>query len=245
LLGTRMLIVGASSGVGRALAIAAHERGARVALAARRIHLLDELARELDGHAYELDVSDPSAIERTVTAAAQKLGAFDAVVYTTAVVPLARVEDVDPATWVHAFRVNAVGASHVLRTVLPFLSPDPVVLVASCQDVGDPRAGTAAYNTSKAALDEMLRAWRGEHPDLPVIRVSLGPTADTEILRGADPELLDALYRAWTERGQLPAQMSDVASVADTLVSLIPVARRNPTVIAEVVELAPRYQPRN
>jgi NAD(P)-dependent dehydrogenase (short-subunit alcohol dehydrogenase family) len=242
--GLRMLIVGASSGVGRALAVAAHAGGARVAVAARRIDLLTELADKLDGSAHELDVFDPEAIQRAVTSAAEKLGALDAVVYTSAVVPLAHVEDIDASTWIHAFGVNAIGASHVLRSALPYLSDTPVILVASCRDVGDPRAGTAAYNTSKAALDEMLRAWRGEHPDLPIIRVSLGPTAHTEILRGADQELLAELYQSWVQAGQLPAQMSDVVNVANTLLALISVARQNPTVITEVVELAPRYRPK-
>lgn len=239
--GMRILIVGASSGVGRALSIAAHDAGARVALAARRVELLTELAAMLDGSAHQLDVADHEAIKRAVASAAEALGGLDAVVYTSGVVPLAHVEDIDASTWMHAFMVNALGASLVLRSALPHLSERPVILVASCQDVGDPRAGVAAYNASKAALDEMLRSWRGEHPELPIIRVSLGPTANTEILRGADQELLAQLYRSWAQRGQLPAQMSDVMNVANTLLALISVARLNPTVITEVVELAPRY----
>ncbi|MGX9792815.1 SDR family oxidoreductase [Mycobacterium sp. MMS18-G62] len=240
IVGTRMLIVGASSGIGHALAIAAHSRGAKVALAARRIELLSALAEQLDGSAHELDVSDPSAIERVIGEVASGFGELDAVVFTSAVVPFALIEDTDATTWLHAYAVNAVGASHVLRAALPHLADDAVTLVASSHDVGHPRAGVAAYHASKAALDEILRSWRAEHPDLAVIRASVGPTADTEILRGADRDLLAELYRAWAQEGQIPAKMSALDDVANTMLSLIAMSRANPTVVSDIVHLAPR-----
>ncbi len=238
--GTRVLIVGASSGIGHALAIAAHSRGARVALAARRIELLAPLAEQLDGSAHELDVSDPEAIEAVVGGIGTSFGGLDAVVFTSAVVPFARVEDTDATTWLHAYAVNAVGASHVLRAALPHLAENAVALFASSHDVGRPRAGVAAYHASKAALDEILRSWRAEHPDLPIIRVSIGPTADTEILRGADLDLLADLYREWAREGQIPARMSAVEDVANALLSFIAVARANPSVVSDIVHLSPR-----
>ncbi|BBZ25645.1 SDR family oxidoreductase [Mycolicibacter hiberniae] len=238
--GIRMLIVGASSGIGRALARAAHLRGATVALAARRVEVLGELARELDGTAHELDVSNPRDIERVVDQVATAFGRIDAVVFTSAVVPFALIDDTDVTTWMHAYAVNAVGASHLLRSALPHLSDDAVALIASSHEVGRPRAGVSAYHASKAALDEILRSWRAEHPELPVIRVSVGPTEGTEILRGADRDMLADLYGAWAQEGQIPARMSAVADVANAMLSLIAVARANPSVVTEIVHLAPR-----
>ncbi|MBW0018366.1 MAG: SDR family oxidoreductase [Mycobacterium sp.] len=238
--GTRILIIGASSGIGQALAHAAHSRGASVALAARRVDILSELAARLDGSAHELDVSDPRAIESVIGDVAAKFGTLDAVVFTSAVVPFALIEETDVETWLHAYAVNAVGASHVLRAVLPHLAENAAVVVASSHDVGRPRAGVAAYHASKAALDEILRSWRAEHPDIALIRVSVGPTADTEILRGADRDLLADLYRAWAHEGQIPTKMSSVVDVANTMLSLIAVSRANPTVVSDIVHLAPR-----
>jgi NAD(P)-dependent dehydrogenase (short-subunit alcohol dehydrogenase family) len=238
--GTRMLVIGASSGIGHALARAAHARGANVALAARRVELLSKLAEEVDGSAHELDVSDPSAIERVVGEVAATFGELDAVVFTSAVVPFALIEETDVTTWLHAYAVNAVGASHVLRAALPHLADNAVVIVASSHDVGRPRAGVAAYHASKAALDEILRSWRAEHPQLAVIRVSVGPTEGTEILRGADRDLLAELYRAWAQEGQIPAKMSAVDDVANAMLSLVAVSRANPTVVSDIVHLAPR-----
>src|SRR5690348_12894687 len=238
--GTRMLIIGASSGIGQALARAAHSRGAKVALAARRLHLLSDLADELGGSAYELDVSDPRAIESVIGDVAAGFGTLDAVIFTSAVVPFALIDETDVETWLHAYAVNAVGASHVLRTVLPHLNDNATIVVASSHDVGRPRAGVAAYHASKAALDEILRSWRAEHPDLAVVRVSVGPTCDTEILRGADRDLLANLYRAWAHEGQIPDEMSTVEDVANAMLSLIAISRANPTVVSEIVHLAPR-----
>jgi NAD(P)-dependent dehydrogenase (short-subunit alcohol dehydrogenase family) len=236
----RTLIVGASSGIGQAFAIAAHSHGARVAVAARRIDLLNLLAAQLDGSAHELNVASPKAIQAVVRAAAAALGGIDAVVFTSAVVPLARVEHIEPTTWTEAFAVNAIGPALVMRAALPYLSDDAVILIASSHEVGRPRAGVAAYSASKAALDEILRSWRCEHPQLPVIRVSIGPTDATEILRGADRELLAELYGGWAQNGQIPPEMSSAADVANTLVALIAAARTNPTVVTESVHLAPR-----
>ncbi|BBZ17797.1 oxidoreductase [Mycolicibacterium gadium] len=243
--GIRMLIVGASSGIGRALALAAHSRGAKVALAARRVNILSKLADQLGGSAHELDVSDPQAIERVVSEVATLLGGLDAIVFTSASAPFALIEDTDVTTWMHTYAVNAVGASHLLRAAVPHLSDNAVALVASSHDVGRPRAGVAAYHASKAALDEILRSWRAEHPELPVIRVSVGPTEGTEILRGADRDLLADLYRTWAQEGQIPAEMSAVDDVANALLSFIAVARANPTVVSDIVHLAPRARAKN
>ena len=91
--GLRVLIVGASSGIGHAVAVRAAERGAKVAVAARRTDLLEALAEQIGGTAFELDVEDPAAIGRVVDAAAEALVGFDAVVFTSTVAPMAHIED--------------------------------------------------------------------------------------------------------------------------------------------------------
>jgi NADP-dependent 3-hydroxy acid dehydrogenase YdfG len=240
--GLRLLVVGASSGIGHAVAKTAAARGAKVAVAARRMDLLTQLAKAIDGSAFELDVADASAINSVVGSAAEALGGLDAVVFTSTVAPFAHIEDTDVTTWVHAFSVNAVGANNVLRAALPYLADTGVVLIASSNDVGKPRAGVAAYSASKAALDEILHSWRSEHPELSIVRVGIGPTEDTEILRGADRDLLAVLFRSWVQHGQLPAQMSALQDVAESLVSLVSMAHANPSVVAEVVQLAPRVR---
>src|SRR5512132_3718836 len=113
--GLRLLVVGASSGVGHAVAKSAAALGAKVAVAARRMDLLTKLADSIDGTAFELDVENAAEINKVVGDASEVLGGLDAVVFTSTVVPFAHIEDTDVTTWVHAFAVNAVGANNVLR----------------------------------------------------------------------------------------------------------------------------------
>jgi NADP-dependent 3-hydroxy acid dehydrogenase YdfG len=127
--GVRALVIGASSGIGEAVAVAAHARGARVCVAARRVDRLKRLSKSVGGSAHELDVSDPAAIEEVLRAVVTHLGGLDALVYTSAVVPFARIEETDSTTWMNAFAVNAVGASHVMRAAAPYFAHDAVALV--------------------------------------------------------------------------------------------------------------------
>lgn len=238
--GVRTLVIGASSGIGEAVANAARARGARVCVAARRFDRLTRLSKSLEGWAHELDVSDPAAVDEVLPAVAADLGGIDALVYTSAVVPFARIEETDFTTWMHALAVNAVGASHVMRAAVPFFTRDAVALVTSSQEAGRPRVGVSAYNASKAALDEIWRSWGVEHPAVNVIRVNLGPTSGTEILRGADQELLADLNDTWARQGITSDVVSDVNDVANTLLSLIATARRTPSVRTETVHIVPR-----
>ena len=241
LAGVRMLIVGASSGIGREVARLAAARGARVAVAARRMLLLESLAAELGGSAHEIDVISAASIARGVTAAAASLGGFDVVVCTSGVFPLARVEHVDAVTWAEAFATNTIGPALVMSNALPHMSTDAVLVCASSDKVGNPPAGTAAYAASKAALDEVLRSWRCEHPDLRVIRIGVGPTAGTEMMRGADRELVSELIDSWTREGRVPERMADVADVAELIVTVVATARAADTLVAENVQFRPRH----
>ncbi|CQD09086.1 clavaldehyde dehydrogenase [Mycobacterium lentiflavum] len=240
----RVLVVGASSGIGQAVARCAAERGAFVAVAARRITMLEALAAEIGGTAHELDVTSPSSIAKAVAEAAEALGGIDILVVSCGVFPLARVEHVDAATWTEAFATNTIGPALVMSAAAPHLSTDAVILVASSDKVGRPPAGTAAHGASKAALDEILRSWRCEHPDLRVIRLAIGPTAGTEIMRGSDQELVAELVESWTRDGRMPEKMADVADVADMVVNLAAVGRAADTVVPESVQFRPRINTR-
>src|ERR1044072_5895388 len=91
--GLRLLVVGASSGIGHAVAESAAGAGAKVAVAARRVELLTKLGDAVGGSAFELDVENTTAINRVVAEAAETLGGLDAVVFTSTVVPFAHIED--------------------------------------------------------------------------------------------------------------------------------------------------------
>src|SRR5438094_10301617 len=88
--GARVLVVGASSGIGREVARQLGTNGARVVLAARRADKLAEAIAEVGPGATSVvcDVRDPEQCDAVVTAAVEQLGGLDVVVYATAVDPV-------------------------------------------------------------------------------------------------------------------------------------------------------------
>ena len=91
----------------------------------------------------------------------------------------------------------------------------------SSESVGSPYPGLVPYAVSKAALEELIRGWRIEHPELRFSRVTVGSTLGTDFTRDFDPELTGTLYAQWVARGVIPKQAmraTDVGrSIARTL----------------------------
>ena len=71
-----------------------------------------------------------------------------------------------------------------------------------------------AYETSKAALDELVRAWRGEHPEIGFCNVAVGNTLGTEVHQSWDRDLLSELSPVWESRGYVHDNGPGAMSVA-------------------------------
>ena len=105
----RVLIVGASSGIGAAFALAAIGDGARVVIAARREDRLLELCEEAGGGTVVAgDATDATDARRICDRAAGELGNLDLVLYVPGIGPLNPLEHFDPDMWRRAFDVNVV-----------------------------------------------------------------------------------------------------------------------------------------
>ena len=231
--GQRVLVVGASSGIGRALVGAAARAGALVAGVARRAAVLDEVVAECGpvrtpAIGLPCDVRDPAAVTAMAAELGDRLGGLDAVVYATGVTHLARLADTSVATWRLLFETNVVGAALVVAAVGPLRHRDagarsgPAgpgrVAVLSSHSVPDPWPALGAYAVSKAALDELVLAWRAELPGGIFARVVVGPTL-TPMADGWDPLVAGAMFEEWAVSGRL-GQHEPVAPevVADALV---------------------------
>lgn len=196
--------MGASAGIGQAIAREVAEAGARVALAARRSDRLEALSSELEGSvAVRLDVQDARACRDGVESAVQSLGGLDAVVYVAGIASLGDVAEVSPETWAQTFATNVTGASVVIAAALPHLaeSAGRVVLVSSISaDDFPPRRLLGPYVVSKAALNKLVEVWQNEHHEVSFTRLSVGDTVGTEFAQGWD--LGDGgIVREWGERG--------------------------------------------
>src|ERR1700742_2316670 len=225
--GHRVLVVGASSGIGRAIGISAARSGARVAFAGRRRELLDDAVAEAGSAAVAVrcDVTVESEVDAAVTAAADAFGGLDSVIYSTAIAPLVRIADVDAQTWTHLLATNVVGASLITRAALPYLREvRGRVLYISATSVGRPLPGMGAYASSKAALEELARAWRSEYRDVSFGTVAVGMTLGTGVTDSWDRTLLGELSSQWGASGYMldngPGTM-DCPEVADSVLAVL------------------------
>ena len=151
--GKRVWIIGASSGIGAALAQQLGKAGARLALSARRETALREIGAEED-LILPVDVADAEALRRASDLLLDRWGGIDLVVYCAGVYTPMRAWEIDLAVVKEAITINLQGAYNLLAAVVPVLignGAGGICLVSSVAGyTGLPKA--LAYGPGKAAL---------------------------------------------------------------------------------------------
>ncbi len=223
----RVLVVGASSGLGREIGRIAARAGARVAFAARRRERLDEAVREAGGGAIAVgcDVTREPDCARAVAEAVDALGGLDAFVYVAGMSPLAMLAEADADEWRTALDTNLVGAALIAREAIPHLARSHGRgLFISSYSVRECMPGLALYRVSKVGLDALIECLRSEHPDVDLTRVVVGNTGGTEFGLGWDPERTQAIMDLWRERNVFPNDTTMPVDVcAEAIVSVLAV----------------------
>lgn len=221
LAGRRILVTGASSGIGAATARTLVERGARVGLLARRVDRLEALAEELGAAAVAVpaDVVDVAAVRAGVEHAAEHLEGLDGVVNSAGLVRPGTVVDADPAQWRAMMEVNVLGLLHVTQAVVPQLvacGGGDVVNVSSMTGRRLATAELGVYAASKAGVHALSEGLRRELADrrIRVTVVAPGLVA-TELLDGLEDPVAERLRGRAEQVGLAP---DDVArAIADVL----------------------------
>lgn len=175
--GSRVLITGGGTGIGRALAEEASRRGARVAICGRRPEPLEEVAAATGAHPLVCDVADPAAVEEMVAAASEALGGTpEALVNNAAFGHRARLLELASDDFEAVLRTNVLGAFHVAQAVARRMVADGrggsiVNIGSSAARKGYPTG--SAYAASKFALSGLSECWRAElrEHDIRVIQV--------------------------------------------------------------------------
>lgn len=213
--GKAVVVVGASSGIGRAVAVCLAEAGADVIAAARSRESLDEMEQESDGkiRAVWCDVRQPEACESVIDETISLRGRLDALVYCAGVSPLRALVDADDALWRDVLETNLIGPNLVCRAAIPHLreARGTAVFLGS-SSVGRPFPGLVAYAASKAALAESIAGWRAENPDVAFTSLVVGPTGDTGFTGAWDQDLAAEMFPFWQQRGYLAASSSMLPS---------------------------------
>ena len=244
----RTVVVGASSGLGRAIAIGLAQRGADVAMLARRKERLEKAAAEAGAGALAIacDVTDEASCRSAIAQAVAGLGGIDSLVYTPAIGPLAHLADTDAETWRRVFDTNVIGAASITRAAIPNLTESHgcvAYLSSVSASLTPPWPGLGAYLVSKAALDKLVEAWRVEQPTIGFTRLVVGDCAggegdsQTEFANGWDPDLAAQLGTGWFTQGLISGSLIEV----DELIGVVDaVLRSGASLSLPSVTVAPR-----
>jgi NAD(P)-dependent dehydrogenase (short-subunit alcohol dehydrogenase family) len=163
-----MVVTGASSGLGRAIARLAGERGAKVVVTARNAEALDACVAEIERAGSEAlavpgDVADRDQVDRVVAAAVERFGRIDTYVANAIVTVYAEAERLEPEELRRVWEVNFFGVVHGYWAALPHLreSKGTFLHVSSALAYrGIPLQ--AAYCSTKAGLRAFLESARVE-----------------------------------------------------------------------------------
>lgn len=214
-----ILVTGASSGIGAAIAVALAARGATPMLVARRApELAEVLARCGRGSAVVADIATPEGRARVCEAVPDHLAGL---VHGAGWMPVARASDLTDDTWESVLATNVGARASLTRALLPRLGPAARILFIGSFSADTPRAGASAYCTTMAASQMLMRCLRLElAPDVGVAQLIPGAVR-TALVMGAvtaDPEQFpDAAWFAEQASSGAMAEPEEVGEFAAQL----------------------------
>lgn len=194
----RALVVGASSGIGRALALRLVGEGYRVAALARRRELLDELARECAAlgarsggslAVYAHDVHDTGEVGALFERVVRGLGGLDLAIYAAGIMPKTAKDEYDTDKDLDQIAVNLGGCiAWCNRAAQLFRTQRSGVLVGISSIAGERgRKGNPVYCTTKAAMNTYLEALRNRLSETGVHVCTIKPGfVDTVMTHGLE-----------------------------------------------------------
>jgi short-subunit dehydrogenase len=215
LAGRRILITGASSGIGRALTVELAQHGARLAIAARREDLLRELANSLVATSADVvvmpaDVTSAADRARLIREVEERFGGLDVLINNAGVASWAHFADSSPEILRHVMEVNFFGPAELIRLAIPLLAKGQQPAIVNVSSMCGRRAmpGWSEYSASKFALCGLTEALRAElkllnidtllivpgltHSDFPQHLLQARGRAKIEFDKGMPPERVAA-----------------------------------------------------
>ena len=197
-----ILITGASSGIGAAIARELGKTGARLALGARRTDRLEQLAEEIGGEVlvHRLDVTDRVDVAAFADAARERFGRVDAIVNNAGVMPLSPMASLKVDEWDRMVDVNIKGVLHGIAAVLPEMTARGSGHVINIASIGALRVvpTAAVYCATKYAVRALSEGLRQENDRIRVTCVHPGVVESELADTITDPAAAEAMktYRA-------------------------------------------------
>lgn len=230
--GSSGLVIGAASGVGRAVAADLAAQGIRVAAAdvdpeglAHTVRLLEEQGQKPSAHT--VDVTDPAHVEALFDEAEDVCGPVTAVVNAAGVLATGPAAECADHDWHRMIAVNATGVFAVGRAVARRMGPrgEGALVTVASNAAGIPRSGMAAYSASKAAAVAFTKSLGLELAPSGVRCNIVSPgSTDTPMLRAMSPDAETLVqgdpgrFKVGIPLGRL-GQVQDVAEAVRFLIS--------------------------
>ena len=167
--GLRILVTGASQGIGRAIAVDAAKRGAKVIATARSADLLDELATEIRAangtvETVTSDICNPADRQRMVQMALDRFGGLDVLINNAGIGATGHFMDSDPEILRTIFETNYFALCEITRLAIPHLKQGTTPAIVNISSVVGRRAlpARSLYASSKFAVAGFSEAIRAE-----------------------------------------------------------------------------------
>jgi len=232
-----VLVLGASSGIGRETAVLFAREGARVIASARRGDRLRSLQHQVvkEGHSLDIaaaDAANANEMEQLAERTRDQCGKIDVMVYVTGTnVPDRSMKRLNPKIWDMMLSVNLNGAYYITSAVLPAMrqaGAGHLIYVSSISALVPDISG-AAYQASKRGLLGLAHAIRVEEKENGVRTCVICPgLVDTEILdkRPVKPG---------------PEVLAKALQAEDVAEAILAVAKLPPRVVVPEMQVLPTY----
>jgi NAD(P)-dependent dehydrogenase (short-subunit alcohol dehydrogenase family) len=218
----RVLVIGASRGLGRAFVGRLASEGAVVVAAARHEPEVGSAVRALT-----CDVRNPDSCRDVVEAAVDRLGGLDALVYAPGVTVVTALKKASPEHWHEVIDTNLIGAGLLTAAAIAHLEESEGIVVylsSMSAHVTPPWIGMGLYAMSKVALEKTAETWKLEHPTVRFTTMVIGSTGGTSFFASANkpyPEDLDRFQEDWRARGYLAKDQLSPEDQAQALVDIL------------------------
>ena len=166
------VITGGGSGIGAATGRRMAEEGAQVAVLDLDGDAAETVAKEVDGHAYQVDVTDYAALETAIRDAHQQMGGLTTLFNNAGNSNMAQIHEWDLDEWDRVVRLNLTGVFHGFRAAVPLMLDGGGGSIVSTSSISGtrPAAGEAPYSAAKAAVAALTATAALEYA--PTIRVN-------------------------------------------------------------------------
>jgi NADP-dependent 3-hydroxy acid dehydrogenase YdfG len=240
------LIVGASSGIGEAAAVALADVGASVAVSARRAERLEALVQKIEaagGRTIALpgDVAEEAVAASVVERTARHFGRLDILVNSAGIVQAGGVENADTAEWRRVIDVNLLATLYTCKAAIPHLKAQGSGDIINISSTSGRRAAGAfgPYSASKFGLTGMTEGMRQELGGYGIRVCIVEPGATTtEVAEGiTDPSVRELMRAHVTKEGAMKPQ--DVAAAIVFVASLPSRANVSQLLIRPTIDTAP------